>query len=1139
MISDQSVRDQVIHDHDTLFAVDAGAGTGKTTLLVSRLIALLLEKEAPLSRIAAITFTEKAAAELAERLRSKLEEALVKNPDKKALILQALEDMERAPISTIHSFCAGLLREYPVEAGVDPQFTLLDEVQSGAFEDQAWDHWLKKNLAKPVEPLFHFLRLGGTFEHVDELKQFLKHNRTLLTLTSPQPLPSVKSFHDQFNAFVALTKREAVQCAKHEDTLYEALEAFWAQCEAIDSSDKPSPLEGEGRVRGKEESHPHPNLLPSREKGEDFAFELANLKIPKVGNKGAQGNWGKELLASLREGFVKLAEDHQTAFAPFKEAIVLNLVHWVGDYLKEWENQKAQGGFLDFDDLLLKTRDLLRNYPEAREEMKGRLDYLFVDEFQDTDPLQVEIVFFLCEKPGPSRASGRAPITNWKEVELAPGKLFLVGDPKQSIYRFRRADVAIYEATKERIVANGGKVEVLTENFRTVGGLVEWVNGRFPSQFEGTGIHYNPLNASRAKGKTEGSLPILWGLKIPAAGEDKPSKAFLRQLEAETVAAFLKDQVLGGGFTVSDPKPPFERRPVRKGDIAILFRDLSNDNEEFWEEALRKRDLSYQIVGGKRFYNRPEIVALSTLLTCLSSPADEAGCVAVLRGPLFGFSDEELFLHRAGGRSFRFLEHAPGKIGEAFKHLRQWLEATRTLGVSDTLAKLYESTNLLAVTAGQPHGEQRVANLMKVLDQARDLETSQHFTYRAFVKWLTTQQEEGTMEGEAPGPDSSEDRITLMTIHKAKGLEFPIVFVSGIAADPRDSGSLVDRQHSVGAFKVGKADLGLRTMNYEAVQDGEELQRKAEDTRLLYVAATRARDCLLLPHFQFAPGGKTQNETLFAGPLLKALEEKGAEVRSVSRPPAEAQDLAVLASVKTQVHWVETKDGAEPLSDPPAWVVPLDEKPGKALEQEKEKLKAEQQAREKKIESLRGKKQFKSVTSVLTVDTDKQDREERVFVEPETASPWSGKDLGSLTHLLLEKGWDWDEAMLRKAAQSYAEKMGIGKEGVEEAVKMALPVLQSPILQRARDSKKVFRELPLTVQDEDGTYLNAVLDLAFLDKDEWVIVDYKTDQVPEKLKDKYSQQLGYYRKLLEESTHHKVKEAHLYFLRSGQLDPVK
>ncbi|HET9869003.1 MAG TPA: UvrD-helicase domain-containing protein, partial [bacterium] len=501
MISDQQARDRVVNDHQTLFAVDAGAGTGKTTLLISRLMALLLEKKVALSRVAAITFTEKAAAELSERLRAKLEAALLERPDQKALLLKALEDMERAPISTIHSFCAGLLREYPVEAGVDPQFTLLDEVQSRALEAQAWEHWLKQSLSRPVEPLFHFQRLGGTFAQVEELKQFLKRNLTLLEPEPPKPLPSAEPFRRQLRAFVEMTKKEAAQCAKPEDGLYKVLEGFWAQCASIE-----------------------------RVPAAGLAFELAGFQVPKVGNKGAQGVWGKERLAALREAFLRLAEDHQAVLAPFKDAVVLNLVGWIRGYFAEWDRQKAGGGFLDFDDLLLKARDLLLTHLEVREELKDRFDHLFVDEFQDTDPLQVEIVFFLCEAPGKKEK-------DWRKVELEPGKLFLVGDPKQSIYRFRRADVAIYEATKERILANGGKVEVLTENFRTVGGLVEWVNGLFISQFEGTGIGYHPLTASRKAGATEGTLPILWGLKLPKPPEEKNSKGFWRGWEAEQTAA--------------------------------------------------------------------------------------------------------------------------------------------------------------------------------------------------------------------------------------------------------------------------------------------------------------------------------------------------------------------------------------------------------------------------------------------------------------------------------------------------------------------------------------------------------------------------------------------------------------------------
>jgi ATP-dependent helicase/nuclease subunit A len=1066
------VRDRVTHDHQTLFAVDAGAGTGKTTLLVSRLIALLLEKEAPLSRIAAITFTEKAAAELSQRLRSKLEETLAAHPDKKDLILKALEDMEKAPLSTIHSFCAGLLREYPVEAGVDPQFTLLDEVQSGAFESQTWEHWLKKNLAHPVESLFQFFRVGGTFEQVEELKHFLQRNRTLLTTPPARTLPSVAPFREKWKAFLAWTRAEAIHCKDPEDTLYQPLEKFWEESRRIEAAPQ-----GEAD------------------------FDLASLKVPKTGNKGAQKNWGKERLEAIRERFVQLAEEQEKVFGPFREALLLNLIHWIGGYLDEWEAQKARGGFLDFDDLLLKTRDLLKDHPEAREEMKKRLDYLFVDEFQDTDPLQVEVVFFLSEKIGKHEK-------DWRKVKLEPGKLFLVGDPKQSIYRFRRADVAIYEETKERIQANGGKVEVLTENFRTVGGLVEWVNGRFPALFEGTGIGYNPLSPNRAKGKTEGTLPTLWGLKIPVPLDAPRTKSYFRQQEAEWVATFLKGKILAGDWTLSDPKT-HKIRKVRPGDIAILFRDLSNENEEFWEEALRKRDLSYQIVGGKRFYNRPEILALSALLTCLSSPADEAACVAVLRGSLFGFSDEALFRHRASGGLFLFQAPTEGEMRKAFDLLVKLYEATRTLGVSETLWEIYQRTNLLAVTAGQPHGEQRVANLMKVLDQARDLETSQHFTYRAFTQWLATQQAEETMEGEAPGPDSSEDRMTLMTIHKAKGLEFPIVFVSGWASDPKDSGSLVDRKRATGAFKVGKAELGLKSLNYDGVKQEEELQRRAEDTRLLYVAATRARDCLLLPHFQMPSDGKFQNESLFPGPLLKALEEEGARVQ-----------------------WAEGENQGDPLEEPAAWVVPLEEKPGStALAAEKEKLKALQEARRKMLEELRGQKEFKSVTSVLSVDPEKKEREDRIFEEPEPASPWGGKDLGSLAHLLLEKGWDWDGPTLKKAALIYGERMGVPPPQAEEAAGWVEKALQSELIQRARRSGKVFRELPLTGKQEDGTYLNAVIDLAFLEGDQWVVVDYKSDKNREQRKEKYEKQLDYYADLLKKHTKKNVKETRLYFLR--------
>jgi len=377
-----------------------------------------------------------------------------------------------------------------------------------------------------------------------------------------------------------------------------------------------------------------------------------------------------------------------------------------------------------------------------------------------------------------------------------------------------------------------------------------------------------------------------------------------------------------------------------------------------------------------------------------------------------------------------------------------------------------------------------------------------------------------------------------MTIHKAKGLEFPIVFVSAWASDPKDSGSLVDRKAMGGAFKVGRADLGLKTTNYDLVKEDEEVQQLAENTRLLYVAATRARDCLLLPYFQMPPDCKFQNENLFAGPLLKALEEKGSPVRSAPRPPAEAQDLTVLASIKTPVHWAEPDSLKESLEDPAVWTVKLNVDPkAPALQSEKEKIDSERQQRKTQIESLKGARTFQSVTSVLAVDDDKKETEERFWEGPEPSSPWGGKELGSFTHLLLEKAWDWKPDQIPQAAEYYGEKMGLSPEQRAEAAQWVDQTLSNPLIQRAKKSERTFRELSLTGKNE-MEFLNAVLDLVFLEEGKWVIVDYKTDRDPNKLAEKYGKQLKHYAKLLEQTTPYPVKEAHLLFIRENRVQSV-
>ena len=478
MISDQAARQRIVEELGTSFAVDAGAGTGKTTLLIDRLAAVLLQAEIPLSRVAAITFTDKAAGELVERLRQKLEKSLAEEGDpaevfkRKKLVLRALKDLEQAPVSTIHSFCSSILREYPVEAGIDPQFKVLDQVQADAFEEQTWDDWLKSSLLNPVEALIPFLNLGGSLAQVEKVKDFLLRHRALAVRPSVPEEPSAAPLTAELKKFVRSIPAVLTACKNPEDKFFEQLVYFKKQWDALADSSL----------------------------SEDAA-RLSLLVLPKP-KAGTKGNWDEKTLTKARNETARAGEAHQLFAAQVKDRALWRLVDWLWAYLDDYAEKKNRQGFLDFDDLLAKTRDLLRMPGELREELKSRFDRIFVDEFQDTDPLQVEVVFFLCEKEG-----GRAK--KWQEVQLKAGKLFLVGDPKQSIYRFRRADIEIYEEAKQKLKDSGGQVEDLTQNFRTLEPVVEWINKKFSVLLSQGRPPYVPQKAHRSLTPQTQNLPPL------------------------------------------------------------------------------------------------------------------------------------------------------------------------------------------------------------------------------------------------------------------------------------------------------------------------------------------------------------------------------------------------------------------------------------------------------------------------------------------------------------------------------------------------------------------------------------------------------------------------------------------------------
>ncbi len=1064
--ADTKIRERLVRARGVNVTVDASAGTGKTHLMMDRLLFLLEEEHVPLPRIAAITFTKKAAGELVTRLRERIEKAERADGADRALLRRALQDLEQASVATIHSFCAGLLSEYPVEAGVDPRLSVLEEDQARAFESECWDGFLRALKAEAARPLLDALHAGLTLTHVQELKRSLLSFRSLLSRPEAGPLPAPEGVRSALDAAAKVFGRERSHCTDEEDALFVIVEGVGAWRE---------------RLAGL--------------KGTEQALAAARQGEPKFNRKGSEKNWGgKARITAVREAVADVADAWREYQTLFGEVLLRNLTGFLWDYLDQYAARKSEAGFLDFNDQLLKTRDLLLHHPEVREALKRRYDHLLVDEFQDTDPLQVQIVFLLCEERG--RSAGR-----FEDVVLEKGKLFLVGDPKQSIYRFRGADVEMYEDARRRVAAQGGLNETLGVCFRMRPALVAFSNRFLAPLFEGSG-DYVPQTAHRGEPEDPRAIPPLWVLSV-SMPEGKVSADERRLLEAKAVASFLKRGLLAGAHTVPD-RDGKGNHLLGPGDVAVLFKELST-YEDVYEKAFREAGLPYAVVGGRRFYNRMEVANLTAILLALRSPADEAAVAACLRGPAYGFSDEDLLSFRLAGGRFLYLEDPPeladpdGRFKAAFRQLGALHEAARTLSTPDILLRILLDTALMAVTAAQHYGEQRVANLLKVVDQSRDLERSGGNSFRNFVEWLQARREEAAREGEAPGPDQAGDRVTLMTVHQAKGLEFPVVVVAGGGDWDKDESFLPDRSSGRLETKLG----GYRTSGMEEAMGREAARQQAETQRLLYVACTRPRESLVIPLLP------DTGEKKFLAPFLGALtKDEG------------THDLAP----GLQGHFIAFSDEPGKRADLAAFQVLLANAKAdpKAVRSLADALDKSAEERRNRIRELH--------------DAGRRVTAHRVAEEEgENASASSeAMAFGSTVHRLMAGGVGARKEPSAATIRSVGLASGLSKTAVSEAQGLIARAFASPLILRAMASKEVHVELPVSLVDAAGEMLEGVMDLAFVEDGKWVVVDYKTDRDPARFKEKYEAQLKAYARLLEASTKMPVKEKVLLFLRSGE-----
>ncbi len=1058
--------------------VEAGAGTGKTSVLVDRLLSIV-RAGVGVSRVVAITFTEKAAGELRVRFRTDLEKAAraAEGPEAETLDA-ALREIDRANIGTIHGFCAQLLRERPVEAGIDPDFGVADQLRRSVLLESAWDRWIRSELSRglPSEVAEAHFR-GMNLSSMQDLAFRLVEDRDAVRLL-PDP--------------VDVGDAEAFAASLHAEA--EELLAF-----AIDNCEDPDDRGLEAVRRFADEARGL-DIIPedSRE-----SFALTRVKIEPTKGKGRKDSWSGDSLATIRERAAALRQRQEELGARASHNATVGMLAWLSGFLDEYEREKSLSGVLDFQDLLSRARNLLRDDAPTRNHFKRSFDRILVDEFQDTDPLQCEIVFFLAERQ-------ESHAKTWSGVDLEPGKLFIVGDPKQSIYRFRRADIEMYERAKD-LVAGDGKVLGLSENFRTRPAVIERVNSTFegimiPPEEEDRAYQpaYEPLRAHRPD-DSEGPGIVLIGQSAPTENAAEARKA-----EAAAVAAYIRTVIERGSPSVYD-RGTKQWRPPTLGDIAILFHKSTGLEE--YEEALSTYELDYRIAGGKRFYVRREVDELKTVLAAIDDPNDLVSVLGALRTPFFGVSDDDIVIHRHMTGGLRYLdEGAEGlrTVDEAFRVLRELHYERNSRSIADVIRRLLDRTGALELYLLKPTGEQRHANLLKVVEMATSLEAQDPMSFGGFVRWLSDVSKLTPEEAESPLSEEGDEFIRVLTIHKAKGLEFPITVLADLGrSDYRSDNLIVDRDE--GRLEYGKntSEGGPATLAYGDIKELEKRRAQAETVRLLYVGFTRARDAVVIPWFP-TKGAKPSGLL----PLLADLAEKASD-ESDSR-----------------ISWV----GADTLD--------LEVKRARPVKLDL------REAMESGPEGTRAAAELVEWQGALQAFAPSHYRPPRVVTPSSLAgemetnlpedAPRYGAALGTLVHSVMERVTLGSAEGLRELVLRAARESGAPPEHAEEAERMVAGAMRSGVIARAAASGSCFREVPFALHD-DGSYIEGTMDLLFVEDGRLVVVDYKTDARPEGgfgvLARGYAGQALTYAVAAEKTTGLPLSEVVLLFL-SGE-EPVE
>lgn len=1115
--------------------VSAAAGSGKTAVLVERIKQLIIRDQVGLDQLLIVTFTNAAASEMKEKIISAVTKEIELNPKDSGFLRKQLNIVGSANISTFHSFALEVIRRYFYLTDVEPNFKIGDEGTIEIMKGQVMDELFHIHFEEGGEGFRDFLKAYSSDRNDHAIKEHIQKLYTTIQ-SIPEPLGWLESRIEDMKGeladsnlmgFIKLDVTHNLQriIASFEQAcvLAEGVESIYQKCcEDLDTIQMLSTenLDDFGKQLGAFKAN---TLRAAKEEKEIYADVKEEIKQHR--------DYGKKLIKNLLERYFSQPIEGYEADMKAVYPMACYLQELIRDFDRMFKAAKGERNLLDFNDIEHYALKILEN-DTAAAEYREKFAYIFVDEYQDSNLLQDTLIHRIKRE----------------------NNLFMVGDIKQSIYKFRLAEPEIFQEKYERYrsedTADSTKID-LNQNFRSKRAVIETVNGIFENIMN----NYDADAALYQGVPYEGPIDYKTQLHIVDSsisedmelGEDI-AEMKNAELEAYAAAEIIKDAI---GTVIFDVKQGKER-PLTRRDIVILMRGMKNYADIF-QRVFTELDIPSYMDDSGGYFDTVEIEVFMNLLRLIDNRKQDLPLLSVMRSSILNFSIEELIEIRLIDGNITYYEAVLSysregldpalqeKCARLFAQLDEWTQMAQSFPLEDLVWQLMWETGYYTYCGALPAGEQRQANLRALVDKARDFQQNNYSGIYGFLTYIKAMEKRSVSTGQVKLVGENDDIVRIMTIHKSKGLEFPMVIVAGLGkrfnVAKSGKGFLAHKDLGIGLTYVNyEAHWYRKTLMQTAIEQKMRKEDLEEELRILYVAFTRAMDRLvLLGTSRKVKDGELQaslSQNSFIDYVIPYLEEGQIDFYLHDRSEIHLDNQS-RAKNREELDAIFEDTKVEP-SD---------------LSEEIDRRLSFRYFNEHAL-SIKSKYAVTELSSGEQAGEKEQELKAPLFLQEKRT--FTAAEKGTLLHSVMEY-IDFRETCLSKDKMHYvreqiAKMQSCGLLLEEEAAaiepKRIVGFFESELGKRAGKSQ-VYKETEFNLLKEmDGTEImvQGVIDCYFEETDGLVLIDYKSSYVDwndkdasiELIKDRYREQIEIYKEALEATQQKNVKEAYLYLFRINE-----